>query len=73
MTELVFDNVGKLFTRADKNGLTHAISDVSFEAKEKEFISTIKNHRNRRGKRSTGEDSQQTIWLWQYLLHSLYH
>lgn len=41
MTELVFDNVGKLFTRADKNGLTHAISDVSFEAKEKEFVSIV--------------------------------
>lgn len=41
MTELVFDNVGKLFTRADKNGLTHAISDVSFKAKEKEFVSIV--------------------------------
>lgn len=41
MIELVFDNVGKLFTRADKNGLTHAISDVSFEAKEKEFVSIV--------------------------------
>ncbi len=41
MTELVFDNVGKLFTRADRNGLTHAISDVSFKAKEKEFVSIV--------------------------------
>lgn len=35
------NNVGKLFTRVDKNGLTHAISDVSFEAKEKEFVSIV--------------------------------
>lgn len=41
MSELVLDNVGKLFQRADQDGLTHAIEDVSFKAKEGEFISIV--------------------------------
>lgn len=41
MSELVLDNVGKLFQRADQDGLTHAIADVSFKAKEGEFISIV--------------------------------
>lgn len=41
MSELVLDNVGKLFQRDDRDGLTHAIADVSFKAKEGEFISIV--------------------------------
>lgn len=41
MSELVLDNVGKLFQRADKDGLTHAIADASFKAEEGEFISIV--------------------------------
>lgn len=41
MSELILKDVGKLFPRADENGLTHAIADVNFVAKDGEFISIV--------------------------------
>lgn len=39
--KLTFDNVSKSFYRKDNNSITHALSNVSFEAKNEEFISLV--------------------------------
>ncbi|WP_296114206.1 ABC transporter ATP-binding protein [uncultured Anaerococcus sp.] len=41
MSELILNEVGKLFPRADESGLTHAIEDINFKANDGEFISIV--------------------------------